>query len=274
MAFPLHFLRSYAYVALAISSVLVAAPLHSPSRAMVRRVAGAMGWRGLHTALPADAATEVLAYQAPVRLDNRTQHPDNITFYELFVVCQLVADRQPRSVFEFGTFDGRTTLHLAMNSPAATRITTIDLPERESPFEDPTLVGRRFGGTPYAERITQLRENTRRFDPAPYAGRMDFIFIDAGHTYEDVCNDTDLALRLAAPDDCLILWHDYTQWPGVQQALDERYQVGGRYAGLRQIAGTSMAMLDLRAQPGENDRARSPRSSRAQSAAPGIRTRA
>ena len=259
MLSPMQFLRCYTYVGGAVTRLMLRAPFDSNARNGVRRVAAAAGWRGLRTALPRCALDDLIGQRLPVRVDNSIDQEFNVLFYELFVISQLVASRQPRLIFEMGTFNGRTTLHLAMNSPAEARIVTADLPVDTEIFDDPSIVGSCYRDTPYAEKITQLRQDTRRIDPSPYAGTVEFIFIDAGHEYDDVCNDTDLALRLAKPSDCLILWHDYSQWPDVQQALDERYDIGGRYGGLRHIRGTSMAVLDLTRQYAENNRRKSRR---------------
>lgn len=244
MRTSLEFLRCYGYVALATARLL-GTPMRSATRAEIRRVARAAGWQGITTALHACTLGEMLASRSPVRVDNTTVGSDNTSFYELFVLSQLVADRQPRVLFEFGTYNGRSTLHLAMNSPEDARVTTLDLPPHECTFEDAGFIGRCFRDTPWAAKITQVRENTRRFDPAPHQGKANLIFIDASHDYEDVQHDTDLALRLAAPGDCLILWHDYARWHGVRDALDERYHAGGRFTHLRRITGTSLAALDL-----------------------------
>ncbi|MFW6060719.1 MAG: class I SAM-dependent methyltransferase [Phycisphaeraceae bacterium] len=247
MKIPMHFLYCYAYVAATVGWVMLSAPFYSPARSLVRRMAAATGWHGPATALPQQTLAALTPRTESVRVDNSIDHEFNTSFYELFVLSQLVADRKPARVFEFGTFNGRTTLHLAINTPPETRITTIDLPESESPFEDHAIVGSCYRGTDYADRIEQLYANTRRCDLSAYFGQMNFIFIDASHEYDDVLNDTDLALRLACPDDCMIVWHDYSQWPGVQQALEQYFVTGGVYANLQHIRGTTMAVLEMNA---------------------------
>jgi hypothetical protein len=48
---------------------------------------------------------------------------------ELAILFAFAADRRDGSnLFEIGTFDGRTTLNLALNSPARCTIYTLDLP--------------------------------------------------------------------------------------------------------------------------------------------------
>jgi hypothetical protein len=55
----------------------------------------------------------------------------------------------------------------------------------------------------------------------------DTVFIDAGHTYKEVIEDIDLWLPLVKPDGDLC-GHDYYHegtniWPGVRQAVDEKF---------------------------------------------------
>jgi hypothetical protein len=65
-----------------------------------------------------------------------------------------------------------------------------------------------FRGTEAASRIVQLHGDSRRFDYSAWRGNIDFIFIDAGHTYEFVANDTDKAFQMLAPGG-IVVWHDY-----------------------------------------------------------------
>ncbi len=74
---------------------------------------------------------------------------------------------------------------------------------------------------------------------------MDFVFIDASHTYEYVLSDSRAALKLLrrGGGTKVILWHDYGEWEGVTRALDELAAGEPTFRGLRRIAGTSLACL-------------------------------
>jgi hypothetical protein len=65
-----------------------------------------------------------------------------------------------------------------------------------------------FRDTEAAGRIVQLHGDSRRFDYSAWRGNIDFIFIDAGHTYEFVANDTDKAFQMLARGG-IVVWHDY-----------------------------------------------------------------
>jgi hypothetical protein len=51
--------------------------------------------------------------------------------YELYCLSLIARQFNPKIIFEIGTFDGRTTLHFALNSPELTKIHTLDIPYEE-----------------------------------------------------------------------------------------------------------------------------------------------
>lgn len=180
----------------------------------------------------------------------------NVSSYELFVINSLVRQQAPATVFEFGTFNGRTALNLAANCPPAARIFTLDLPHSElehskyqldqieRTFVEKPASGELFRNRPEAAKITQLLGDSAKFDYGPYLGKMDFVFVDASHAYEYVLNDSQVALRLLREGRGTILWHDYgcpQWWPGVTRALEELKKQSASFANLVQIDGTSIA---------------------------------
>ena len=182
----------------------------------------------------------------------------NVNLYELLAMVLLVRGRQPKALFEIGTFDGRTTLNLAANSSREAHIHTLDLPssgldqtrfnveELDRKLIDKPVSGSRFLGRPEQSKITQLYGDSARFDFSPYFNQMDLVFVDASHAYEYVLNDSRIALKLLRQGKGTILWHDYDRpewWPGVMKALDELYTGSPGFSGLRQIEGTSLACL-------------------------------
>lgn len=156
----------------------------------------------------------------------------NMTHEELYSICLLACCVKPQSIFEFGTFNGNTTYHLALNTPPETRLWTLNLPgpELEIAFthseEDRRVVrqkersGERFHNTSEAARITQLFGDSARFDYSPYYGQMDFVLVDAGHDYPYVKSDTENALKMLGSTGW-ILWHDYPNALGVATYLHE-----------------------------------------------------
>jgi predicted O-methyltransferase YrrM len=170
--------------------------------------------------------------------------------HELALLCAVARLTRPRAVFEFGTFDGLTTWHLAANAGAQTRVWTLDLPPdhpaRSAAGHNRAVgkiqgvpLGGHFADTPEGDRITQLYGDSLEFDAAPYRRAMDFILVDAGHGYEHVRSDTANALTMVRPGG-VVFWHDYSRWwPGVQRVLD----VLARSRPVFRVAGTSLAAL-------------------------------
>jgi predicted O-methyltransferase YrrM len=126
---------------------------------------------------------------------------------EMLYVIATARHRQARRIFEFGTFMGRTTYHLAATSPEA-HVWTLDLPREQNPWPFAGHVGSYFEQEPERARITRLAQNSTTYDPTLLAHSMDFIWVDADHSYTGVKNDTEKAFALLAPGGA-IMWHDF-----------------------------------------------------------------
>ena len=179
----------------------------------------------------------------------------NVSVEEICKICLIVAWLRPGAIFEFGTYNGMTTLQMAMNAPADAAIYTLDVPpERVSGIKlgltDGYVarkagafhveIGHYFKDSTYASRITQLLGDSTKFDFSLYVNSMDLVYIDAGHAYECVKSDTENALRMLKPHG-VILWHDYLSVldPDVTQCLYEYAKGGLRIHHLR---GTRLAV--------------------------------
>jgi predicted O-methyltransferase YrrM len=134
-----------------------------------------------------------------------------------------------KNVFEFGTFTGATTALVASQNPQC-RVVTLDLPVVDysqavalSALEiTDEYLFRGIGRgecIPAGAAVTQLRMDSAKFDPEPWAGIMDLIYIDASHSYSAVRNDTEKALRMLAPNG-VIVWDDY-YYAGIWRYLNE-----------------------------------------------------
>jgi predicted O-methyltransferase YrrM len=136
-----------------------------------------------------------------------------------------------RSLFEIGTYRGEASWLLAHNLPDA-RLWTLDLPDLEAADHLALELtdrneyfmhwerGARYAGTPEAARITQLFGDSATFDFSPFKGKMDFVYIDASHSYSYAKSDTEAALQLLAPNGTIV-WDDYTYYPGLFAYLNE-----------------------------------------------------
>jgi predicted O-methyltransferase YrrM len=135
---------------------------------------------------------------------------------ERLVLDAVVRFKAPRAIFELGTWTGSSTALLADAAPPGAVVHTVDLPEElfagKSGWWGPDgagMVGREFNGKPeYADRIVQHRADLASFDVAPFRSEVDVVFVDDGHSYEDVHRDSEIALQMVRPGGCII-WDDY-----------------------------------------------------------------
>lgn len=145
-----------------------------------------------------------------------------VSLLETFLLIAASRIVNARRIFEFGTYLGRTTLDLASNSSADTRIWTLDLDERyagqarqssgDAALTQVHLAARAldFEGTPAEKKISRLTGDSTTFDFAPWKDSMDLVFIDGGHDLATLQSDTDSALDMARSDaPACIAWHDY-----------------------------------------------------------------
>ena len=225
-------------------------------RALGRRVRKVE--RGQKTSLPAVDWQEAIDVRA-IRIVEPQKNSGDVSLGELAVLASAAAaSRAGDEIIEIGTFDGRTTLNLAINAPAQYRVFTLDLPPDAAPkfdlapgeraYVEKPRSGRRFLQAPpewaaAAGRITQLIGDSATYDWSPHAGRAGLVFVDGSHAYDYVSADSDTAFRLVA-NKGMVIWHDYGVWDGVTRALEEIE--ASRHLGLRHVRGTSLVVWQAR----------------------------
>ena len=176
--------------------------------------------------------------QCKIELECLSTISGGVSITELATISFIVRYLEPKTIFEIGTLDGRTTLNLAINSIEDCQIYTFDLPleERKNyylkrleeikvwPMDEPppflSTVGGCFQNHSKASKIKQLYGNTKTFDFSHFYNKIDFIFIDANHEYEYVKADSQIAMKMLS-DKGIIIWHDYPNVMGVTAYLDE-----------------------------------------------------
>jgi len=181
----------------------------------------------------------------------------NISLIELFHIVLTVRLFKAKRIMEFGTFNGRTTLNMALNADGA-ELFTVDLPRTKklrTKYElydkgmrgdlDETgyvgVKGKLWQGQPkeITKRINLIWEDTARLQFVKYPN-IDFIFIDASHTYDNCKNDSYNAHKMIS-EHGIIFWHDYAGgWTGVTQALNEYYIDQGKPEKMYWFDGTSI----------------------------------
>jgi len=163
-------------------------------------------------------------------LDSRLM---KLTILELFSLLTLLKKVDPKNIFEFGLLNGGSLYHLYLNTNEDVHITSLDCnlenfyPKIENELKNQS-------------RINIIHEDSTQFDPKSFKSSMDFIFIDGGHDYEIVKNDSEKALQMLAPNG-VIVWDDYnTDFSGVYKYLNELQGAG---LALSHIKNTSLVYL-------------------------------
>jgi len=206
------------------------------------------------TKLPAISWKELSSFKFPGKLAETDKRNGNVSLQELAVLSGLAADIREGTIIEIGTFDGRTTLNMALNSGDDVSIFTLDLPsdmetamdvdEGETAFINKPASGARFTGEPgssfpQSKKITQLLGDSATFDWSPYHSKANLIFIDGSHAYEYAKADTESSLKMLASGGTIV-WHDYGVWEGVTQALEELQENSNML--LQHVRGTSLVI--------------------------------
>lgn len=197
--------------------------------------------------LPPIKLTELISGEAEFTIYRPADWDGSMTITEISSLCHLIAASRPRKILEIGSFQGLTTLNIALNAPQA-EVHTLDLPPATDPNStrfknnDASIISRRgflhYDGRPEAARIYQHFGDTATFDYEEIGGDVDICLIDAAHSYEYVRNDTAKALPLMSPEG-LLLWHDY----GRNDFLADQEDAWGVTRFLHEIAATGVGIL-------------------------------
>ncbi len=171
-----------------------------------------------------------------------------MSFDELVLLARVTKVLQPKTIFEFGTYDGLTTAVFVLNSDPQARVLTLDLP-RTGAEDCPALssdaelvANRRLLSVPQKlglSSYTQILCDSMQFDPSPYVNSVDVGLIDAAHDLAHVQNDT-VKMATMMSDTGLVFWHDYGG-KGALRPLASYLEALATRCPLYRIRGTSLA---------------------------------
>ena len=146
-----------------------------------------------------------------------------ISDYETWILA--IMSKISLNIFEFGTCSGKTTYIMALNSPDNAKIKTITLNEDQASNlnfksgesksayinskNESSYKEFMFSGTSCESKIDFSFKNSMDLDIKDLKNKYDLIFIDGGHTYSIIKNDTEKALEMIKKNG-YIFWHDYT----------------------------------------------------------------
>jgi hypothetical protein len=166
-------------------------------------------------------------------------------------VLTLLVHARPRRVLEVGTALGHMTANLTHWTPEDACIFTIDIVRgmaraaagaSEQQVEVPSRadLGRFADHFGQAHKVFFITADTMRYDFGRLAP-LEFAFIDGGHDFEHVTNDSRKACEALAPGGWLV-WHDFgstVPWVKVREAIE---RIGFAEAVVH-VEGTEVAFL-------------------------------
>ena len=155
--------------------------------------------------------------------------------YEGWILSVL--SKKSFNIFEFGTCSGKTTLLFALNSPVNSKIYTITLPpdqaqekiaETKNKKDNRISIKNAISESRYdnfmfsnkqeiQNKIKVIFQDSTKLSIAKFENIFDLIFIDGGHSYSCIKNDTEKAMKMIRQNG-LIFWHDYS--PGKKSNSD------------------------------------------------------
>jgi predicted O-methyltransferase YrrM len=142
--------------------------------------------------------------------------------YEAWILSSLA--KLSKNIFEFGTCSGKTTALFALNSSQDSKIYTITLnPDHLNNLSfqrmDGKIANRNavresiydefiFSKISIKNKINVIFQDSTKFNIERYLNSMDLIFIDGGHNYSCVKNDSEKSFDMIK-NGGYIFWHDY-----------------------------------------------------------------
>jgi hypothetical protein len=144
--------------------------------------------------------------------------PGSTPLADLLALALLTKVRNPKVVFEIGTFEGMTAVLFAKNGGERCSIFTLDLPQQDdlprtaASYEDQSVniqykSGYLISELGCNEQATRLFGDSALFDFGPYIDAVDLFFVDGAHSERYVIRDTLSAFKSIKPDGWVV-WHD------------------------------------------------------------------
>ena len=142
--------------------------------------------------------------------------------YESWILSCL--SKVSDNIFEFGTCSGKNTMLMALNSKENSNIVSLTLSQNQSRelsldkkdnntsirniINESNYEKFLFSGKKIEKKIEVIFIDSRKFNTEKYLRKFDLIFIDGGHTYSIVKNDSEKAFKMLS-NKGVIIWHDY-----------------------------------------------------------------
>jgi predicted O-methyltransferase YrrM len=138
-----------------------------------------------------------------IRIQELPRGPFSSPLSDVIMLLKVIRCTSPTKLMEVGSFRGYTALLMAQHMNKEAELVTVDMEPDH---------GEAYQNTPHADsiqrRVGAISRLLFKNDPPE---TYDFIFLDAGHFYEEVKHDTEILLPLLSETGYFV-WHDYANW--------------------------------------------------------------
>ena len=177
--------------------------------------------------------------------------------YEAWILSSL--SRISKNIFEFGTCSGKTTTLMALNSPDDSKIITLtlssdqaknlSLDRKDNKVSIRNIINESnydkfiFSGKECEKKISVIFMDSRKLNINEYLNKFDLIFIDGGHTYSVIENDSNKAFKMIKSGG-IILWHDYVPGKTSDKDVVNYLNEISKYKRIFHIENTSLCYFN------------------------------
>jgi len=125
------FIAKYAYAFCSAIYLFAFGFIFSRNRDLILKICNHFGCKLFDPKciIPSVKIAEIMDESALFKMNEMEAKDGNILISELICIISIIKKKNPKKVFEIGTFDGRTALNMAINSSEQTKVYTLDLPK-------------------------------------------------------------------------------------------------------------------------------------------------
>lgn len=160
-----------------------------------------------------------------------------IKSYDAVIMHDVLNFFKPKNILEVGSYLGQSSRWILESTKSwDAKLICVDPNIHHRAFEQPRLVFEKFAlknneknvkyieaffaDKPLDNELTRIYPEKAKFWAPEPGTKYDFMFIDAGHSYEEIKHDFELALNFIEPGG-VMMFHDTYSWKGVGQLMDE-----------------------------------------------------
>ena len=205
------------------------------------------GWGNPYDILPGVLNTYDSLDNETLQFADRKKHPQSSEEDVLQLLYNITRQTKSKTIIEVGVFHGAASLSMSqgINENGGGEIHLIDISEEFLQDVFNKISQKNWEVNIHKHHIKVNKETEwDKLITTGIAGlpKADIIFIDAGHSYEEVKNDVKQYQSLVSPGGLLIL-HDTIQLKGPRRVVSEMFDKGLKFCSLTTSYGCGLTII-------------------------------